>query len=483
MFLRLLKLHFLDIRRSPIWQTEKTLNIMGMVIIALFALYLLVLGFAAPALFDKLFPGMDPMQLFNGFFIYYLTSDLLMRYYLQETPHVNLQTIQLLPIKRRSLVLFYESSLFFSFFNVFPLFLLGPFALTTVWPAHGLTYVVCWLLTYYLILLSNNIWIFIFRSSLAKNPVKGLLIVVLLVSVVVLEKTGLVPFAQISSDVFKEANWYKTALSFCYFVLVLYTGFQAIKNWIKKANDQKKTEFISIDLFSSMGNWGWLLNHELRLVLRNKRPKQLFLLSFLLLFYGFAVFPKEDRLVFELTLGALFTTSMVALNYLQFFLGWDGVYYDRVLTIPLQLKHFIEGKWRFMFLLNTLCLIVTVPYVYYGLDVLLAIVAFYFLCNGIIIPLMMYWIPVFQKQIDMKRSTTFNYQGVTGAHFLLVLPVIALPIVLVTWLSSYMSDTLVFFILLSFGALGLICKNMWLQLIVNRINKNKYKISKNLRTK
>ena len=104
MYRVLFKHYWLQSIRSPGYSKNLIVNIF----IGLFALYFLaifvLLGFAFPKLLERMAPGSESTETFNGILIYATLLFLLVRYQFQPLNTLNLDNYQTLPIKRDILV-------------------------------------------------------------------------------------------------------------------------------------------------------------------------------------------------------------------------------------------------------------------------------------------------------------------------------------------------------------------------------------------
>ncbi|MEM9300226.1 MAG: DUF5687 family protein, partial [Bacteroidota bacterium] len=68
--------------------------------IVIILLYMVGLGFIVDLLIIDQYPGQDVISVFNGFILFYLLGDLLMRFYLQDVPALEVQRLDRLGSRR-----------------------------------------------------------------------------------------------------------------------------------------------------------------------------------------------------------------------------------------------------------------------------------------------------------------------------------------------------------------------------------------------
>ena len=186
--------------------------------------------------------------------------------------------------------------------------------------------------------------------------------------------------------------------------------------------------------FGVPGALVWL---ELRMILRNNRPRSYLVLSFLFLFYGFMFYPKEN---FSHSPGmmlfiGLLLTGIMMIQYGQLILSWESAYFDRLCTASFSIRDLFAAKYGLFFLFNTVAFVLTAPYALFDFRILLLnLVSWLFNC-GVNIFVILYLGTYNTKRVDLGKGVFFNYEGASAVHFLMILPVNCAP-VLIYWLTS-----------------------------------------------
>lgn len=130
----------------------------------------------------------------------------------------------------------------------------------------------------------------------------------------------------------------------------------------------------------------------------------------------------------------------------------------------------------------TLTYILTIPYVYFGIKVLLINTAAYLFNIGINSFLMLYFATYHRKKIDLSKGAAFNYQGFSITQFIIVIPAFLIPvfIYLPFGLLGYpYAGVLTIGIL---GLIGLLLNKIWLNIIVKKFNRSRYKMAAGFRS-
>jgi hypothetical protein len=132
-----LKHQWLQFRRSSAFERELSLTIftwaLGILVFFSFA----SLAYALPKIVDKIPEVDDLLQFINLVLVYYFLSELLVRYFLQKVPALDIQPYLNLPIKRKNVAWFLTGKSLISPFNVLSILLTLPFTVEIVIPKVG----------------------------------------------------------------------------------------------------------------------------------------------------------------------------------------------------------------------------------------------------------------------------------------------------------------------------------------------------------
>ena len=100
---------------------------------------------------------------------------------------------------------------------------------------------------------------------------------------------------------------------------------------------------------------------------------------------------------------------------------------------------------------------------------------------GVNIYLLLFFATYNTRKLDLSKSSAMNYQGTTYKNFLIVLPLMFLPIVIVGVLTSLASISVALWTLAILGALGILFRNQLITLCVNQFNRRKYIMAEGFR--
>ena len=125
-----------------------------------------------------------------------------------------------------------------------------------------------------------------------------------------------------------------------------------------------------------------------------------------------------------------FMTGGMTMNYLNYAFGYESNYFDGILTRKIDMKRYIRAKLTIGMLLTSICYILTVPYVFFSLEILLINTMTYLYNLGFLSFVLFYFGTFVKKRMDLSRGATFNYQGLGATHWLSMLPAFLLPVII-----------------------------------------------------
>ena len=453
--------------------------------------YTFALGFALNSIITKALEIEDSVTFLNGILFYYFGVEFMMRYFLQSLPVLDVQPYLHLPIKKSSIVHYLLGKSFLHVMNFITLLLFSPFAFQVIAASEGTNAAWSWLLSIWLLSLTLHYIVILFKKQL-DDSIWGML---LLIAVIVLfggaDYFGWFKLSAISASVFTV--FIKQHLSFlipvALFIALYILNFRFFRQimYIEDMANHKNSSYgvtkdvAFLNRFGAMGEW---MNIEVKLILRNKRPRNILFLSAFFLLYGLIFYTNksytEEMPAFLLFIG-IFITGIFMINYGQFLFSWQGGHLDFTLTQPISMREFVESKYWLLSTITIVCFLLSIPYVYFGWKILLihfAAVLFNLGINIFVLLNMAMWEP---KKIDLKKGAAFNYQGVGAAQWLMGIPVILGPylIYLPFSLMGYPNAGLV--AIGGVGLIGIAFSKQLLNLTTKRLIEKKYSMAASFR--
>lgn len=485
---------FLNHQWKSFWRSRnKGSSIIVQIILGLFMLYLLAvaigIGFLMPVLLEKTLPKVNLIEAFNGLILYYFMLDIAMRIQLQELPTLSIVPYLHLKIKRTTIVNFLNVRALINFFNFLPLFIFLPFVLTRIPSFYGVATVagyVCAILS--LTLFNNFLILYIKRKSINNIAYFGaiLLAVFLLMG---LDYYHIVSIRSLSNTLFTSIAlhpYLSIILAVIAFAMFRLNSVFLSANLYTEELGSKEQKKVSTDyvFFNRFGRVGELAALELKLILRHKRSRTAFFMSILFLLYGF-FFYREKLLVNnefgKMLFAAVFMTGITLVNYGQFMFAWQSAHFDGLLVNKIDHRDFIKAKYLLFTLSSTIITILSSFYVVISYKILFIHLAAYFFNIGFGATLVLYIATFNRKRLDITKSASFNWQGVGATQWILAFPLLLLPFVIYVPFGIINQPYWGLLALGIFGLTALLLRNFFIDIIVKRFEKEKYKIAEGFR--
>jgi hypothetical protein len=473
-----LKLEWKQFFRSSHWQKGIAIKIIMGFFVLYFMVAFLAIGVLGYYILKKTFPVLDPLQLVNSYLLYVVLGELVLRYLMQTLPVMNIKPLLILPIKRSSLVHYVLGKSAFSLFNIISLFFYVPFAVVLIKEGYDISGALGWLLAVVLMTQAINFLNFLInKSTIALGS-----IVFLLVAAIGLQKFGLFDLTAFGGQFFDAV--YASPIYSLIGVVVLAVLYnlnykQLIRLvYLDEAVSQKVEEAKSADLSfaNKLGDVAPFIKNDIRLIWRNKRTKTVFLMSFLFLLYGLFFFTQEtyrDMPAF-LMFAALFVTGGFTLNYGQFIPAWDSAHYKMLMSQSFRYRKFLESKWILMVVMTSILYLLSFPYLYFGTKIFLMITAGAIFNIGFNSLFLLYTGSFNRKKIDLNKSGFGNTQGTSATQFLIIIPLLLLPMLLFWVFNKFVGYNSGFIVVASVGIISLLLKKYAMNFIEKKYIKDKY---------
>ena len=324
---------------------------------------------------------LNPLYTISKFIGYWFLIDLVIKYFFQKMPIVNIKPLLILPIKKGKVVNFTIGKTILSFFNFYPAFYFIPTSILMI--SHGglpLINVLSWHLAIMGIVYCNN-----FINILINNKNTLLYLVVAIVATF-----GLLQYFQVFDiTTFVEPivvyfyNYPITALLPWLFAIALYfLAFSYFKRnlYLDESLSAKKMEAITEDFnwLNRFGSLSVFLKNDIKLIKRNKRSKMALFMSVLFIFYGLLFFSGAIE-TYEGPMWRIFAGIFVTGGFLftfgAFVPSWDSSYYQLMMSQNIKYRDYLLSKWYLMIIAIIFTTIIASFYLYFGWEVYFAIIA------------------------------------------------------------------------------------------------------------
>ena len=458
-----------------------------------FASIFLFLGFFLGNILDEVSDTLKPLEVFNGATLYILLGAITIRFFMQQLNTLNLPAYQQLPIKRSTLVNFLLLKPAFSFGNYMTLLVIIPFAVKSVFAYYTGAIALRFVLNFILL-----IWFDMWIASYLKRRF-GSSLLILPIIVIILGGLAALEYFKVFSLFDVSMNVFNTLIlnPFGLLITAAVAGLAYLLNlWFfsrnyypekfnekLKLNDNRVTGGFSF--LERFGITGELISLQIRLIFRHKRTKALLYMSAVFLVYGllFYTSPMYAKQPGWLFFAAMFMTGTLMLMYGQWVFSWESSYFDSILTKNIPIKTYMHANYYLLVSFNIISFVLTTPYFFFGPKIIYLHLAAFLFNTGVNIFLLLFFGSFNIKRVDLNARSSFNYQGTTYKSFLIVLPMMFLPMIIVGVISSFASVNVALIGVALMGLLGIIFREPLLKLSVNQFNKRKYLMAEGFRDK
>ena len=376
MIKRFISLEWKSFVRSAAFQTNLALKIlMGFGALYMIGMFV-IMSFGVYFGLKKM--CYDPLETVNKFMIYYVILDLVIRYFLQKIPVINIKPLLLMPFNKSKIVKFAFGKTALSFFNIIHAFFLVPFSIILIINDYDPVGVLFWHLGIACLIYLNNF------LNIVLNDITGAVIGVATIfgGFGILQFYGIFDITAYSLPFFHGfyTTYWMWLIPLIAFVLVLYYIYTYfIKMLYLDAGLSTQTATATTENLEWLDRFGKVsifLKNDIKLIKRNKRSKTTVFLSVLFLFYGLIFFTNAIEVYqgpFWRMFAAVFVTGGFLFSFGQFVPSWDSSYYPLLMTQNIRYKEYLKSKWWLVVIVTAISTILCLPYLYFGWEVLVAI--------------------------------------------------------------------------------------------------------------
>ncbi len=469
--------------RSSYWQRSIGLNLL----MGFFALYMLlnflVIGFGIYFILKEKFPDQDPLQIVNSYLVYWFLADLIIRYLSQKLPEASIRPLLILPVKKKSIARYILAKSTFSFWVILPLMAFVPFSIVLWTKGYDHTLVLAWLIAVVSLTLSNNYLNFLIN----KNDKVLLVIGSLLLAMISLDYFQIIPFHLYFAKAFNALKDYPyLALIPVFSAYILYRlVYQNIYKHLYLDDllktGKEKIQASNLQFTHKFGDLGIFLKNDIRLIWRNKRPKNVVKASLFMVFYGLIFISMNknsthpEKTFLNFVFPAIFMTGIFSYAFGTFIPAWDGVYYSFLMSQNISMKQYLKSKWLLMTLSNLILFTLTIPYIYYGWQYVALLFAMMIFNIGYA-NLFILWMGAYNtKKIDLDKAGYFNNQGTSARTFIVAFGFLLLPMLIFIPVYKFFGLEAGLGVLIFIGIIGIVFKEYFLTKIAALYKQKKYK--------
>ncbi len=480
--------HFLSLEwksfsRSASFGKNLALKLLIGFLAAYFLLSFLVLGIALYPILEESFPGQKPLTIVNNFVLFWMAMDLVLRFFMQSLPVINIQPLLVLPIKKQKVIHFVLLKSLTSVYNIFPLMTIIPFGVSCILKGnYTVVSIMAWMLAIYSLALMVNFTNFIIKKKFAEN-IKMFIAFAFFVFVL-----GILEYSNVFKTSLVIGFSLNTLIEQPFWVLapilllagIYFLNFKYLKRnfYLDNSLQTKLKEASTSDLSwtKRFGEIAPFLQLDLKLIWRNKRPRTTVFMSFIFLAYGLLFYTNpiyKEAPAFFVVVGILMT-GIFMLNFGQFIPSWDSSYYGMMMSQNIPMKQYLASKAGLMSVSVIVLAILTTPYLFFGWKILAINLACAAYNLGVNIPVLLFAGSYNKKKIDLEKSPFMNYQGTGATQWIVGLPLLVFPSLLYYGVSKIFNSEIAIIILGLLGLIGIGMRNFLIDKIAEGFRKRKY---------
>ena len=470
-------------QRSTFWQKSLVVNIL----LGIFGLYFLVniavVGFFADTIITRFYPDRNIIEAFISLFFYYLVIDLNLRFIFNPIPALSVQPYLVLPIKKNNLLHYPLIMSALSFYNLIPLLLILPFFVKVVCISYPFFFCFNWIIGIISMVIVNTFISFCLKKSFLNRPVLILLIFLACGGILYFDIRSSSFISGYFSSAFLFMSWrpFLMVVPIILAILSYITGYSILKNgaYLEDSRSIHTRNIKGFQFMTNYGETGNLLMTEIKLILRNKRPKSLLIFSLLIYAYGFFIYnhPRSnENLPFLIIIGFLLSTAF-AITYGQYMYSWEGCFFDCYLVNKISVTNYLTSKFLLFAIAGFIGFIPTLAFGIFSYKIVVANALMMLYNIGITSFLLIFLCTFNTTKIDLGKSQFMNYQGMGLLQLLLILPLFGIPLILFLLIELLNISKYGLYIFGMVGVTGIIFHKYILRLIAYQFLRRKYKMA------
>ena len=476
--------------RSQGFYKNLAVNILLGIFVIYLASVLLFVGLSLEAILSKINDRLSPLDMYNGGLLYLMISGLLLRFFMQPLSSFDLLPYQILPIKRSAIINFLLVKPLLSVVNYFGLFVIIPFAYQSIMKYYGMEVSIRFVMCYILIIWFNSLTTNYLKRKFGGGFWSMVSLVIVLGGVLAMEYFEFYSLFNSSMQLFNYMVLSPLGLIIPMVAVLLSYG---LNRWFLWQNyyperfniiqNKSRIYMNTLTFLNQFGSMGELIGVEIKLLFRHKRSRSLLSMSLVFLLYGL-IFYTNDIYTTNHTIlffVALFETGLLMYTCGQWVISWDSSFFDGLMTTNISINTYIKANYTLLIGFNILCFLVTTPYFYFGHEITVMHLVAFLYNTGVNVFLLIILAIFNTRKIDLSRSSTMNYQGTSFKGFLIMIPMMTIPLVVIWLTSTFASYTVGLWVLGGLGITGLISHRYLIKQLVQIFNAKKYALADGFR--
>lgn len=493
MYSTFFKHHWLKGVRAPGYYKNLIVNIFVGLSVLYFLVIFVLLGFMTPKILAEAAPQLDPGLTFNGVMIFVVVLALLIRFLFQPLTTINLQSYQVLPIERSKIVNYLLLRPLLNPMNYLTLCFAIPFSITGINPAYGIGGAFRFVLIVIFLIWFNTLFATFLKRKFGTNILGIVIFLIIVAGLAALEYFKIFSIFDLSQRVF--GFLIENLLSWSIILLLSGLAF-ALNKWFfaqnyypenfdKKVAKKQQPETQNFSFMERFGKIGEIISLEMKLVLRHKRTKNVLYTAVLFLLYGLLFYPndmyKENDAM--LMFVAIFVTGIGMILFGQWIINWEGSYFDFLMTRNIDTQSYIKANYFLLLSLSIVSFILTTPYFLFGTDILINHSVAFLYNAGVNIHVYLFGATFNTKRLELSKGSAMNMQGVSYKNFIVMIPLLVVPMGLIGIFSLFGAKNIALIILAGLGIVGIVFWKQLLEITEKQFLRRKYALCEGFRKK
>ncbi|MFT6780516.1 MAG: hypothetical protein ACJA1A_000431 [Saprospiraceae bacterium] len=492
MFKKIISMSWKSFMRSPAFTQNLATTIMMAFLGLYFGVSFIALGAASPHAITEMMPDVDGPIYFGRYFLYFTIYTFLTRLIFQNFGFKDLKQYILQKIPKSTLLHYILTKSAFNWINVMSLLGVIAYLISASFAEgydmnllnHGLALVG--------LIYASNYKAFLFDKQLSINKVATGSIIIVVILVNYLDYKGFIPLGDILEFIysFLVLNIGTALLPLLGAISAYFLSYKTLSQ-IAYLEDTKTSETsisdvnIGSGLFARFGKAGKLMEMEVKLILRNKRARNMLYIVPFMGIYPLIIHGQADQMgsMGWMMFVAIFCTGGYALTYGQLLLSWNSGHFDLLQTKMTSIKEIFQAKY---FLQCILIICQTLPMLLWGFyktEYFYLMPAMMFYNLGVVLFLYMLSASYNSKRVDTNKGAAMNYEGFSLALFLIIIPIMAIPVLIFYGANAFDHPFLGVFLIALIGLIGFVFHDKLINISVALFKKNRYKIGAAFRNK
>ena len=471
-------------KRHPMYEKNKIAKILGYVMAAFWAGYLIFFGTTFAFAFSDMVPNREPYHVMNAVvLIFILALDFLLRVPFQKTPTQEVKPYLLLPVKRNRLIDFLLLRSGLSLFNLIWLFLFVPFSFICITKFFGVFGVITYLIGIWLLIVANNYWYLLCRTLINERIWWVLLPVAFYGGIGCLlflpDDSPLFDFFMNLGDGYIEGNilyFLGTLLVIAALWLInrrMMSGL--IYAELAKVDDSQIKHVSEYKFFERYGEVGEYMRLELKLLMRNRRCKgALRGIAIIIIIFSCAL---SFSSIYD---GQTMSTFICVYNFAAFgiiilsqIMSFEGNYIDGLMSRKESIMSLLKAKYYIYTIGEIIPFILMIPAIVMNKLTLLGAFAWFFYTTGFIY-FSFFQLVVYNKQTVALNEKVTSRQSNSAIQMLINFGAFGIPLILYSLLNAFLGETYTYIILLVIGVGFTLASPLWIRNVYRRFMKRRY---------